>query len=432
VDDDFMWAVGIEDTFIGQPHRRTGRVLDEYQLLDHYGLWRDDLDRLGELGVRFMRYGIPWYRVAPEAGRFDWSWTDQVVPHLVQRVGIEPIVDLMHYGCPIWLEGEFLNPGYPERVAEYAVAFAERYHGLVRYFTPLNEPVVNAFFCGQSGSWPPYLRGPRGYTRVLIALAKGMSATISALRAAVPDAVIVQVEASQRVVADGAGLEHHVERAFLKQFLPTDLVLGRVDAGHPMLGWLLDHRVATSDLDWLREHGQRIDIMGINFYPTMSTARISGEGDRPRSRNFYGSATDLGVVLSAHYSHFGLPVMITETSDFARVQRRAQWMDDSVAGVRDARERGVPVVGYTWFPVYSHVGWDYRGGRRPLEAYICDMGLWDIRADSDGTFRRHRTPLVDRYAALVAGGNASVGSIASVPAPAGHAAMTAPAPPTPS
>ncbi len=33
---DFMWAVGIEDTFIPQEASRSGRVLDEYELTQHY------------------------------------------------------------------------------------------------------------------------------------------------------------------------------------------------------------------------------------------------------------------------------------------------------------------------------------------------------------------------------------------------------------
>ena len=48
---------------------------------------------------------MPWYRVEPEPGRFDWSWTDQVIPYMVEEMGITPIIDLIHYGCPFWLSG---------------------------------------------------------------------------------------------------------------------------------------------------------------------------------------------------------------------------------------------------------------------------------------------------------------------------------------
>ena len=38
--DRFHWGFGIEDTFIGDPHPVTGKVLDEYELTDHYRLWK--------------------------------------------------------------------------------------------------------------------------------------------------------------------------------------------------------------------------------------------------------------------------------------------------------------------------------------------------------------------------------------------------------
>ena len=51
---------------------------------------------------------------------------------------------------------------YPRAVATYAAAFARRYARLVRWYTPLNEPLVNAQMCGKRGIWPPYLRGDNG------------------------------------------------------------------------------------------------------------------------------------------------------------------------------------------------------------------------------------------------------------------------------
>lgn len=115
----FIWAAGIEATFI--PQTRAGlRALDEYELIDHYTHWREDLALAKSLGVQALRWGVPWYRIEPKAGEFDWRWTDQVIPYLVDDLKINPIIDLMHYGCPFWLEREFANPDYPQRVADYA------------------------------------------------------------------------------------------------------------------------------------------------------------------------------------------------------------------------------------------------------------------------------------------------------------------------
>ena len=123
--EDFIWAGGIEDTFI--PQGRPGlRPLEEYELTQHYEQWRGDLDRAASLGVRALRWGVPWYRVEREPGVFDWAWIDEVLDYMVRDLGITPIVDLMHYGTPLWLEASFADPAYPQRVAAYAGAFAER------------------------------------------------------------------------------------------------------------------------------------------------------------------------------------------------------------------------------------------------------------------------------------------------------------------
>ncbi|MGI8930448.1 MAG: family 1 glycosylhydrolase, partial [Candidatus Limnocylindria bacterium] len=101
-DREWTWAVGIEDTFIGHPGGKRARILDEYALIDHYGQWKADIDLIASLGVRAMRYGVPWYRVNPAPGEWDWEWLDRVMEHL-HRVGVAPIVDLVHYGTPLWL-----------------------------------------------------------------------------------------------------------------------------------------------------------------------------------------------------------------------------------------------------------------------------------------------------------------------------------------
>src|SRR5258708_4513124 len=76
--DFFLWATGIEDTFITDPHRKTGRTLDEYELTQHYEKWREDVDLIASLGVAYARYGVPWYRIERTPGRFDFEFTDKV------------------------------------------------------------------------------------------------------------------------------------------------------------------------------------------------------------------------------------------------------------------------------------------------------------------------------------------------------------------
>jgi beta-glucosidase len=396
------WAVGIEDTFIGQPSGRRGRVLDEYELIDHYAQWRDDLERLASLGVRSIRYGVPWYRVNPAPDRWDFAWTDAVVDHLA-HLGIRPIFDLVHYGTPLWLGRSFVDPGYPASVAAYAGRMAERYAAVAGGWTPLNEPDVNAAFSGRRGVWPPHLRGDAGYLRVLAAIGEGIVESTAAIRAVDPAARIVAVEPFDLVTADDPQLEPAVADRWLTLTLPIDLVLGRVDPRHPRHDQLVAAGITPARLERLARRAHAAgppDVLGVNFYPHMSRARLVTVRGAVRRRRMYATGEDLVRALQAFASHTGLPVMVTETSDVGPVERRAAWMDASIGAVAEARAAGLPIVGYTWFPVFSHVDWRWRRGPYERAAYWWHMGLWDI----DEQMRRHRTPLADRYAAYVAHG----------------------------
>lgn len=400
----FAWALGIEDTFVPQVVARTGRILDEYELTGHYRHWRGDLDRIRDLGVRHLRWGIPWYRVEPQPGRFDWSWTDEVVPYMVETCGINPIVDLIHYGAPLWLEGTFLAPDYPERVAAYAAAAAERYRSIAVDWTPLNEPRVHAHFAGRAGIWPPYRRRTSGYAAVLVALAAGMQRTIAALRDVHPEARMVHVDAMSSVRAENPDVSEYVADRLEQQFLAADLVEGRVTPDHRMWPWLLRAGVAERTLEAFHERPERMDVMGGNYYPQMSRWRVAGTSDKPVSRRERGSGEDLEATLRRWHQRVERPVMLTETSVFGPVWKRERWLDDSVGAVGRLLAEGVPITGYTWFPAFSLLAWSYQRGRRPLEAYLAHMGLWDLRDSGDGDLARVPTRLVERYRDLVRGG----------------------------
>jgi hypothetical protein len=67
----------------------------------------------------------------------------------------------------------------------------------------------------------------------------------------------------------------------------------------------------------------------------------------------------------------------------------------------------VPLVGYTWWPVFALITWAYRQGRRPIRDHLAQMGLWDL----DANLNRLPTPLVEFYTALVAQGSGVMGRL---------------------
>jgi beta-glucosidase/6-phospho-beta-glucosidase/beta-galactosidase len=401
---DFIWATGIEDTFIAQPDRRTGRILDEYALTGHYERWEEDLALIASLGVPATRYGVPWYRIEPEPGRFDWDWTDRVLDTLVNRHRIEPIIDLIHYGTPSWLEGSFLNPDYPARVREYARAFAIRYCGFCTWYTPLNEPRVNAWFAARLGWWPPYRRTWSDFAAVLVALARGIVETQEAIAEVEPNAVFVHVDATDLYKTADASL---VEETTIRQelvFCALDLVQGRVDEYHALHGWLRKHGITPSTLEWFQSRHVRPDIIGYNMYPMFSEKHLARAANGAFGVKIRRCGVETFTTLTELYARrYGLPVMCTETASNGPPWKRVRWIEESVQAVRQMREAGTPLVGYTYWPLFSLVAWPYQRGARPLEQYLVDMGLWDLRpgADPQSGPERRPTRAVDAYRAAI-------------------------------
>jgi beta-glucosidase len=395
-----IWAGGFEDTFI--PQSRPGlRSLDEYELTQHYEQWREDLDRAASLGITTMRWGVPWYRVEPQPGAFDWAWIDAVLTYMVNDLHIQPIVDLMHYGTPLWLEDSFVNPGYPERVAAYTGAFAKRYQNLVRYYTPLNEPTVNADYCGKRGVWPPYLTGERGYLEVLLAIARGIQLSAQAIRAADPDAVLVAVEAMNWSHPATPQAQQAATRYDQLNFLCWDLVSGRVDATHPLYEWLLTTGITEKRLEGLRELPTVHEILGVNFYPWSARDIVIDEAGKVQTRGVPRDGRLLADVLRRCYTHAQQPLFVTETSAREDISGRAAWMDETIAAVEMVRAEGIPVIGYTWFPLITMIDWQYRLTEHPIEDYLMHLGLWDAHFNERGVLVRQETPLVEKYRSYI-------------------------------
>src|SRR5688572_31508439 len=94
----FVWGAGIECSFL--PHLD----VNQFQWTQHDRYWREDLRLAKEyLGITHMRYAMPWHVLEPQRGKFDWSYADERITEF-DRLGIEPFMDVMHFGTPLWLK----------------------------------------------------------------------------------------------------------------------------------------------------------------------------------------------------------------------------------------------------------------------------------------------------------------------------------------
>ncbi len=104
-----LFATGIECSY---PTIDNGKIRrDQLDECWHYKYWKEDLHLVKELGLNVLRYGLPYYSIHQWYDKFDWSFADEVMNE-IKRLGIVPILDLMHFGVPDWI-GNFQNPELP-------------------------------------------------------------------------------------------------------------------------------------------------------------------------------------------------------------------------------------------------------------------------------------------------------------------------------
>src|SRR5215203_7333182 len=183
---EFMFATGIE---CSAPTMDGGRWrIDQLEETGHYKHWRRDIELVREVGLRYVRYGPPIHLIYTAENNFDWSFTDRVFDAM-RETGVEPIVDLVHFGVPDWLEN-FQNDALPTAMAAYARAFAERYDW-IRFFTPVNEMYVTSRMSALDGVWNEQMRSEGAFVTAVRHVAKASLLMMSEISIVNPDAVFV-------------------------------------------------------------------------------------------------------------------------------------------------------------------------------------------------------------------------------------------------
>ena len=184
----------------------------------------------------------------------------------MRELNLKPIVGLVHHGSgPRYTN--LLDPLFPQRLAEYARAVAERYPHIDAY-TPVNEPVTTARFSGLYGFWYPHCRDDRSFVRALI---NQMSATVLAMRGDSQGQ-----SSAQLIQTDDLGytttpphLQYQADFENARRWLSFDLLTGRVHPGHPLWKYLLENGASEQELaGFIEQQPCPPDIVGINCYVT--------------------------------------------------------------------------------------------------------------------------------------------------------------------
>ena len=311
----FMFATGIECSYPTIDQGRTRR--DLLAECDHYNRYQEDLGFVKELGLKVLRYGLPYYRIQQGSDKYDWEFADRALAE-IRRLGITPILDLMHFGVPEWL-GNFQNPELPVHFANYCEQVALRYPW-VRFFTPVNEIYVTAKSSAKDGVWNEQLKSDRGFVKALKHCVAASIMGTQRLAKHRPDCIIVQSESAEYLHEMKAVPTPAVQLQNQLRFTSLDLLYGRQCDGQT-LNYLYDKGLTRQEYDWfMAGEPPGYQIMGNDYYGRNEKI-ILPDGDVKTSMNVLGWYS----ITRGYYRRYRKPVMHTETNVFDDQQAPA-WL----------------------------------------------------------------------------------------------------------
>ncbi len=361
----FMFATGIECSY---PKILDGTVRrDLLEECGHYARYKEDLALVKGLGLKCLRYGLPYHRISLGPDRYDWSFADEAMAE-IKRLGITPILDLLHFGLPDWL-GDFQNPEFPSRFAHYAEQVVLRYPW-VRFWTPVNEIYVTAKFSGLDGKWNEGLSTPYAF---ITALKHCVAASILANHRIAkhrPDCVIVQSESAEYIHDLCPEPCREIVLQNKLRFLSLDLLYAKAPDSD-VIFYALDAGLTRAEIDWfLRGEPPGYQIVGNDYYITNEQLRRP-DGTMCPAQDVLGWY----MITKGYYDRYGKPVMHTETN-FMDPEGAGNWLWKQWANVLRIREDGVPVLGFTWYSLIDQIDWDK--GLTPKVGTVNPCGLYDL------------------------------------------------------
>ncbi|HEV7865429.1 MAG TPA: family 1 glycosylhydrolase [Acidimicrobiia bacterium] len=369
--------------------------VDVLETTGHVDRWREDLALLAETGVRRLRYPIRWHRIETEPGEFDWTFTDEVLGHL-HDTGMRPIVDLLHHtSYPAWLSG-FTDPRYGRAFIGFVDAFARRHPEVVEY-TLVNEPFTTAFLSGHQGVWAPHLVGLGGFITLLRALLPPMLDADAAYRAAVPGARHVWLDTCERHTSQGPGPApaNAAGLANDRRFFVLDAFLGHdLDPRRPFV----EQIAAAGGEDLLHLPPGQVDVLGLDYYAANQWHYLPGQAVRSSP-----VAAPLSELIVEYWERYRLPCILGETNIRGFASDRATWLKYTLEQCEIARDSGVPLDGYCWFPFIDSADW--ASELRRCDRQIDPVGVYWLDEDLD------RRPSSMSRAYTAAAGGAPAGEL---------------------
>ncbi len=362
---------------------------------DHYRLYREDVQRMADLGLNAYRFSVSWPRIFPQGGGkpnldgldFYRRLIDELHGHK-----IKPAVTLYHWDLPQVLQdrGGWGNRDTAKYFNEYAAFLFENLDLPVDRWITLNEPWVSAFLGHALGVHAPGMNDFNMALRAAHNLLLGHGLAVRSFREAKRKDEEIGITLNLAPVQPASDSD-----ADLAQAERTDGFMNR---------WFLDPLFRGSypqdmvevfsrnfDLSFLNEEDAAViaepcDYLGINNYTRLLVKAGSGDDDfmgnpvNPAESEY----TEMGwevypqgiyeLLTRLHRDYGPLPLYITEngaafddqpgTDGTIDDRRRINYLHGYISAAWRALQEGVPLKGYYVWTLLDNFEWSFGYSKR--------------------------------------------------------------------
>ena len=370
------------------------RVGDQYfNQLDYQGHYqrKGDLQLLAELGIKKLRYPVLWEKHQSASSVLNWGETEENLIELKAR-GIEVIAGLVHHGSgPEY--AKINDNNFAEKLAEFAAQVAIKFPW-IQYYTPVNEPLTTARFCGLYGLWYPHENNSASFLRLLVHECKATILAMQRIRKINPLAKLVYTEDLGKTHSTPL-LKYQADFENERKWLSIDLLCGRVIQGHPLRNYLEDNGISIGELDFFVENAIFPDILGFNYYITSERyldEHISCYPAVTHGGNACCKYADVEAIrvaaveidgarklLKEAWERYKLPIAITECHLYCTREDQLRWVNYIMNSANKLKSEGVDMLAMTVWSLFGAYGWDHLL-TRPGGNY--ESGVFDISSGS--------------------------------------------------
>ncbi|PRY55333.1 dTDP-4-dehydrorhamnose reductase [Arcticibacter pallidicorallinus] len=360
-----IWG-GIECTI----NRVGDKYMDQLEYSGHYNRL-EDLDLLAGLGIKKLRYPVLWEKHQPESGQeIDWTATSIRLSRLLE-LDVEPIVGLVHHGSgPAYVS--IADESFATGLADYAGKVAKKFPW-IKYYTPVNEPLTTARFCGLYGIWHPHGSSAETFLRILINECKATVLAMQTIKEVNPEAMLVQTEDmgrthSTRALRYQADFENH------RRWLSLDLLCGKVDENHALYKHLTDNGITSEDLSFFLNNPCPPDIVGINHYLTSERyidEKLAIYPEHTHGGNGKHRYADVELVrvgckkaygpyriLKEVWNRYRLPIAVTEVHLHCTREEQMRWFSRVLEDARRLEKEQADIRAVTAWALLGSFGWN--------------------------------------------------------------------------